>query len=163
MPYKTEHLFMRKLFALTVLSLIVCSNVKAELTLLDTLPTNPETKDSLIFEKVDVEAEFPGGLSAWWQFLEANLNPQVPAEKGAPDGSYTVIARFIVDKDGTVSDFKALTKYGYGMEKEVLRVLKNSPKWTPASQNGRNVKAYRSQPVTFIVQTEKKKKRRKDD
>jgi periplasmic protein TonB len=119
-------------------------------------------KDSLkIFEKVEVEAAFPGGLQAWRRFLETNLNPQVPADKGAPVGTYTVVVRFIVDKDGSLSDFEATTKHGYGMEAEILRVLKLSPKWTPASDKGRNVKAYRSQPVTFMISEEGKRKRRR--
>jgi protein TonB len=44
------------------------------------------------------------------------------------------------------------------MEDEVIRVLKLSPRWKPASQNGRFVKAYRKQPVTFVIE-EKGKKR----
>jgi hypothetical protein len=46
----------------------------------------------------------------------------------------------------------ALTNNGYGMEGEVIRMIKNSPQWQPASLNGRLVKAYRKQPVTFITE-----------
>lgn len=120
-------------------------------------------EDSLMsFEKVEVEAQFPGGLRAWQRFLEKNLNANVPAEKGAPAGSYTVVIRFIVDKDGSLSDFKPNTRHGYGMEEEILRVLKLSPKWTPAQDKGRTLKAYREQPVTFMVIDTKKKKRKRD-
>jgi protein TonB len=48
------------------------------------------------------------------------------------------------------------------MEEEVMRVIKRGPKWIPASQNGRLVKAYRKQPVTFVVMEENKKKKKKD-
>ncbi len=41
-----------------------------------------------------------------------------------------------------------------GMEEEAVRVIKNGPKWTPALQNGRNVNAYRRQPITFQVNEE---------
>jgi len=119
-------------------------------------------EDSLMtFEKVEVEAEFPGGLQAWRRFLERNLNAVVPADKGAPAGSYTVVIRFIVDKDGSLSDFKAKTRHGYGMEEEIIRVLKLSPKWTPAQDKGQTLKAYREQPVTFMVIETKKKKRKR--
>ena len=124
---------------------------------------NPDLNNSdsiRIFEKVEVEAEFPGGVQAWRKFLEKNLNPQVPADKGAPAGEYTVVVRFIVDKDGSLSDFKATTNHGYGMEAEILRVLKLSPRWKPAQDKGRNLKAYRSQPITFMVIVEKKKRRK---
>lgn len=62
-----------------------------------------------------------------------------------------VVVQFIVDQKGTLSDIKALTAHGYGMEQEVIRVLKKSPKWLPAQVNGRKVKAYRKQPITFAV------------
>ncbi len=101
--------------------------------------------------KVEVEAEFPGGTSAWRKFLERNLSADVAISAGAPPGSYTVVVQFIVDKDGAVSEVKAHTRHGYGLEEEAVRVIKRSGRWTPAIQNGRQVKAYRKQPVTFMV------------
>ena len=122
-------------------------------------PPPPLSVDSLemddaLFEKVEVEATFSGGERAWRKYLEQNLNPNVPAENGAPVGIYTVIVQFIVDKSGAVSDIKALTNFGYGMEQEVIRIMKKSPMWTPASQKNRTVKAYRKQPVTFVLEDE---------
>jgi protein TonB len=111
----------------------------------------PKEDENKIFEKVEVEAEFPGGLPAWRRYLERNLNAQVPSDAGAPTGSYTVVVKFIVDKGGNISDVKALTSHGYGMEEEAVRAIKRGPKWTPAIQNGRNVNAYRQQPITFVV------------
>ena len=111
----------------------------------------PKEDENKIFEKVEVEAEFPGGLPAWRRYLERNLNAQVPSDAGAPTGSYTVVVKFIVDKGGNISDVKALTSHGYGMEEEAVRAIKRGPKWTPAIQNGLNVNAYRQQPITFVV------------
>jgi hypothetical protein len=56
-----------------------------------------------------------------------------------------------VGKDGSISDVKPLTQLGYGMEEEVLRIIKTGPRWVPAIQNGKMVKAFRKQPVTFVV------------
>jgi periplasmic protein TonB len=115
----------------------------------------PKVEDeNKIFEKVEVDAEYPGGNAAWRRFLERNLNAQIPADAGAPPGNYTVNIRFIVDKQGNVSDIRATTNHGYGMEEEAIRVLKRATKWTPAVQNGRQVNAYRSQPITFQVTSE---------
>lgn len=69
-------------------------------------------------------------------------------------GIYTVLVQFIVDKTGAISDIKTLTNFGYGMEQEVMRIMKKSPMWSPASQNNRAVKAYRKQPVTFVIEAE---------
>ena len=62
-----------------------------------------------------------------------------PVDNGAPEGTYTVYVQFVVDKEGNISDVKALTNHGYGMEEEAVRVIKKGPNWTPAIQNGRPV------------------------
>jgi len=119
----------------------------------DTLvASTTDSFEDKVFEKVDVEASFPGGDPAWRKFLERNLRGDVAAENGAPFGIYTVWVQFIVDREGKITDVKSLTNNGYGMEKEVERIIKIGPQWQPASQNGRNVKAYRKQPVTFIIE-----------
>jgi hypothetical protein len=111
----------------------------------------PEVK---VFDKVEKEASFPDGVTAWRKFLERNVNPEVPANNYAPPGTYTVIVQFIVDKNGTISEIKPLTKHGFGMEEEVLRVIKMGPNWLPATIDGKPVKAYRKQPLTFQVDGE---------
>lgn len=123
----------------------------------DTLPPPPPPLDTVmlgdkIFERVEIESFFPGGENEWIKYLMKNLDPNVPVEHGAPIGIYTVIAQFIVDKAGTISEIKTLTNFGYGMEEEVRRIIIKSPPWTPAEQNNRKVRAYRKQPVTFVIE-----------
>jgi protein TonB len=110
--------------------------------------------ENRIFEKVEIEASFKGGEAAWKKYLERNLNANVGPDNGAPPGTYTVYVQFVVSKDGSISDVKALTNHGYGMEAEAIRVIKKGPAWVPAVQNGRNVNAYRKQPITFQVTEE---------
>lgn len=104
-------------------------------------PTGP-------FTAVEIDAKFDGN---WEKFLLRNLNAQTPVDNSAPPGSYKVVIQFVVDIDGTVSDIKPLTNLGYGLEQEAIRVLKKAKKWDPAIQNGRQVKAYRIQSITFQV------------
>lgn len=113
-----------------------------------------EEDENKIFDKVEIEASFPGGDSKWRQYLTNNLNASTPVDNGAPEGTYTTMVQFVVDKEGNISDVRALTSHGYGMEEEAIRVIKKGPKWAPAVQNGRQVKAYRKQPITFQVQGE---------
>jgi hypothetical protein len=103
---------------------------------------------------VEIEASFPGGDGAWRNFLQYTLNPNAPIYYRAPVGTYTVVLQFIVNTDGTISDIQPLTRHGYGMEQEAVRVIKMSPKWLPAIQHGRKVKAYRKQPITFAISQE---------
>lgn len=116
---------------------------------------SPESKDTSLvtkFSRVEVEAEFKGGVAAWTKYIQKNLDGNIPVKNNAPIGQYRVIVRFIVSKTGKISDVVAETDHGYGMEEEVIRILKNGPDWQPAIQDGRTVNAYRRQPVTFFVQ-----------
>jgi antitoxin component YwqK of YwqJK toxin-antitoxin module len=93
------------------------------------------------------EAEFPGGSKGWIAYLQKNL--QVP--RGVGPGRYVVYMQFVVDKEGNLSSFEPLTSLGHGLEQEVERLLRKSPRWIPATQYGRRVKAYRTQPITFMI------------
>jgi len=123
---------------------------------MDTLPSkSTQEVDTALFIRVEEEASFPGGQQAWMSFLERYLKADVPVKRKAPVGQYLVVVQFIVDQKGELSDIKPLTAHGYGMENELIRVLKKSPRWKPAQMNGRAVKAYRKQPLTFVVAAEK--------
>ena len=113
-----------------------------------------EDDENKIFDKVEIEAKFPGGDVKWRQYLEKNCRAEVATDQGAPEGTYTTLIQFVVDKEGNISDVRALTNHGYGMEEEAMRAIKKGPRWEPAVQNGRQVKAYRKQPITFQVQGE---------
>ena len=144
------------LFTTFCLTLIAAQTFSQTKNQADTNSTQKNTIeiDSKIFERVESEAEFPGGRAAWINYLEENLNANVPVKKKAPVGVYQVIVRFIVAKDGKIREIKAETAHGYGMEKEVIRIINRGPKWIPAMQNGRPVNAYRRQPITFEVTEE---------
>jgi len=116
-----------------------------------------------IFQKVEIDAEFPGGTSAWFKYVQREIERNI--DELQDDGkSGTVVVLFIVDKEGGVSDVKAMACSEAGVAKclgagsklaEVaVNAIRKGPKWKPAVQNGRNVKAYRRQPVTFRLEEE---------
>jgi Gram-negative bacterial TonB protein C-terminal len=113
-----------------------------------------QVPEDSVHTKVEIEATFPGGATIWRNYLTRSLNGDVAAENHAPPGTYTVVVQFIVNKDGMITDIKPLTNHGFGMEDEVIRVIGKGPKWNPAIQDGKQVKAYRKQPVTFQVMTD---------
>lgn len=106
--------------------------------------TEPE-----IWTHVQVPAKYEGD---WIKFLTRNLVADVPVDNGAPAGRYTVLIQFVVDKEGNLSAIEPLTKHGYGMEQEAVRVLKKAKGWKPGIQNGHEVNSYHKQPVTFVVE-----------
>ena len=75
---------------------------------------------------------------------------EVPVNNGAPAGRYSVVVRFVVDIDGSISNIQALTNHGYGLEEEAIRVIKKSKKWGPAYLNGSHVKAYKKQVIIAL-------------
>jgi protein TonB len=130
---------------------VVQAPVEDKGTAVVTVPQKDDDEGK-IFTKVEVEAGFPGGDAAWRNYLTKNLNVEVPADNGAGEGNYTVIVKFVVSKDGSVSEVSCENDPGFGICAEAMRVIKKTKNWTPAIQNGRNVNAYRRQPITFSVQ-----------
>ena len=111
----------------------------------------PVSSNEIHGDSILVESSFPGGLPAWRQYLEKNLNAAVATDNGAPAGEYTVRVRFIVAKDGSIADIIPLTKFGYGMEQEVVRLIKRSGNWETGTINGNPVNSYHEQPVKFVI------------
>ena len=121
-----------------------------------------KSEDS-VFLKVEKEAEFPGGAGAWAKYVSREVNRNI--DELQDDGrSGTVVVMFIVDREGAVSDVKALgcgesgvsncLGAGTKLAEIAVNAIRKGPKWQAAFQNGKNVKAYRRQPVTFQLQEE---------
>ena len=102
---------------------------------------------------IEKEASPGGGINGWRRFLEKNLMSVVEskAREGVRPGQYNVLIRFIVNKEGGLEDFKAMTAYGHGMEEDVINMLKRAPKWTPGKLHGRPVRSYHTQPISFVI------------
>jgi hypothetical protein len=101
-------------------------------------------KPKKIYTKVEITSPFPGGDSAWIKSLEENLNRSIPYRNGAKKGKYFVSVAFIVTKDGTISEVKALTNNGHGMETELVSAIKKRSSWFPAPYQGRPVRPLRT-------------------
>jgi protein TonB len=109
------------------------------------------SSDTTVYDSVNVAASFPGGKMAWLRYLQKNLNPTVPIDNGADKGKYPVVIKFIVTSEGALKDFKPETNFGYGMEDEIVRILKLSPNWIPAKRNGVDVSSFVRQTQTFVI------------
>ena len=107
--------------------------------------------DNQIFTKVEVEASFPGGEGAWTRYVTKAINNNIDELTEAGDqGTCTV--KFVVDRNGNVSDVEATSMKGTKFAEIAVNAIRKGPKWIPAIQNGRNVNAYRYQPITFKMQ-----------
>ena len=114
-------------------------------------PKKDETDYDKTFTKVEIESDYPGGQGAWIRYLSKNLVYPQDAQDNEIQG--TVVVQFIVDKEGNVSDVEAISGPNE-LRGEAARVIKKSGKWTPAVQNGRQVKSYKKQPITFRLESQ---------
>ncbi len=110
----------------------------------------PEVVEDFIAVTVDKEASFPGGVKEWIRYLQKNLRYPEEAIESGTGGSITV--QFIVDREGNISEVKALTDPGFGLAEEAVRIIKRGPRWIPAEQGGRKVKYRHHQRITFELQ-----------
>jgi protein TonB len=116
-------------------------------------PKKDETDWDKTFTKVEIESDYPGGPAAWARYLGKNMRYPDDAVNNEIQG--TVVVQFIVDKEGNISDAEAISgPTEGGLREEAIRVIKKSGKWTPAVQNGRQVKSYKKQPVVFRLDTQ---------
>ena len=92
-------------------------------------------------------ATYPGGQAALNQYLADNIKYPAMARENLIEG--TVYAKILVDELGTIVDVSFPKPLGYGLEEEVLRVIKGMPKLIPAEDHSKPVKTMYTLPVKF--------------
>ena len=110
-------------------------------------PVQKKEDPDEIFTKVEIDAKFPGGPDAWRKYVTKAISADIDEFTDQDYG--TCLVRFVVDVNGNVSDVTAMTMKGSKLAQIAVNAIRKGPNWTPAVQNGRSVKAYRTQPVTL--------------
>jgi len=140
---------MKKSNLFTFFSFLFVQLLFAQKTVSDDKPDTILQKTTLYnLEGVDVKPVFPGGLTAFYSYISRSY--QTPQVKGLAGKVFTV---FTIDIDGSIVDIKIIRELGHGTGEEAIRVLKESPKWSPGEKNGQKVKVLFSLPIT--IQTKK--------
>ena len=104
-------------------------------------------KNDMVFDVVEVMPQFPGGQIAMMKYIMENMKYPEQAMKERIQGRVTV--RFIVEKDGSISDVKPVLSVHPLLNKEAVRVVKSMPKWSPGKHNGKPVRVRFNLPVMF--------------
>jgi protein TonB len=91
-----------------------------------------------------------GGMKSFYDYVAQNLEYPVTARRMRIEGK--VYIQFIINKDGSLTDFQILKGIGGGCDEEAIRVLKTSPKWNAGKQRGRPVKVKMSLPIMFVLE-----------
>jgi protein TonB len=118
------------------------SDVKLQPTTVNVDEDNP-----LNFQVVERLPEFPGGMSAFVQWLTKNLKYPLTAQRTKRKG--TVLVSFIVNKDGSIADRKVVKSVSPELDREALRVLRLMPKWKPGEDHGQPCRTYICIPIVF--------------
>lgn len=107
-------------------------------------PVVEEVDDDRILDVPEESAEFPGDVYAW---LQKNIKyPSVCQEQGIQG---RVSVQFVINKDGSIVDVKALRGPDEELKKEAERVVKAMPRWKPARQGNKPVRMRYVLPVLF--------------
>ena len=106
------------------------------------------------FDVVEQMPQFPGGTKELMTFLSENVRYPEAAHKAGVQGR--VIANFVVEKDGSITEAKIVKSVSPELDAEALRVINSMPKWIPGMQNDEAVRVKYTVPITFRLQSDNK-------
>jgi protein TonB len=110
-------------------------------------PPAPMDDDVISFRIVQDLPQFPGGAVEMMKWLQRNLKYPPLAQERKIQGK--VVAEFIVNKDGSVTDVKVVKSLNPMCDREVLRVLRMMPRWTAGIENDQPCRTKVCIPVVF--------------
>ena len=99
------------------------------------------------FRVVEDLPQFPGGAAEFMKWLTKNLKYPALAQKRKVKGR--VVAQFVVNTDGSISDLELTEKLETSCDNEVLRVLRMMPKWQAGMMNAKPCRTKVCIPVVF--------------
>ena len=113
-------------------------------------PPKQEAEQNKVFDVVEQQPQYPGGMGALNQWLGSNIKYPVMAAENGIEGR--VVVQFVVERDGSVSGVHVVRGVDPSLDKEATRVVAQMPKWIPGKQNGSAVRVKYTVPVTFRLQ-----------
>lgn len=100
-----------------------------------------------IFTIVEEPASPKGGMPAFYKYIGDKMKYPAQARRMGIEGK--VFVQFVIGKDGSISDVKAVKGIGAGCDEEAVRVVQAAPSWSPGKQRGKSVKQRMVLPITF--------------
>jgi TonB family protein len=108
-------------------------------------PPIENIEEKVIFDIVEVQPEYPGGMAKMMQFISANFQyPQIDRDNGVQG---RVFVSFVVEMNGEISTIKVLRGVSKTLDAEAIRVVKLMPNWTPGTQSGKPVRVKFNLPI----------------
>ena len=131
---------MKKLLFMSLMAMLGLTTVNAQKTVV-------AQKNQQVFDVVEQMPEYPGGMQALLEYLMENVKYPEDAEKQKIEGR--VIAIFVVETDGSISNVEVVKPVFPSLDAEAVRVLSGMPKWKPGMQSGKVVRVKYTVPINF--------------
>ena len=131
---------MKKLIMLSLMAIFGLTTVSAQKTVV-------AEKNQQVFDVVEQMPEYPGGPGALIEYLSQNVKYPEDAKQQKIEGR--VLATFVVETDGSVSNVEVVKPAFPSLDAEAVRLLLAMPKWTPGKQNGKVVRVKFTVPISF--------------
>ncbi|GAB3170284.1 TonB family protein [Telluribacter humicola] len=100
-----------------------------------------------VFSVVEKTPEFPGGITAMYEYLSQNMKYPLAATRAGVQGK--VFINFVVTTEGEIKDIQILKGLGFGTDEEAVRIVSAMPRWQPGSQDGKPVNVRFNLPINF--------------
>jgi periplasmic protein TonB len=122
------------------------NETKAEIPI---APVVEEEKEDVnqIFTVVEETAAPQGGMPAFYEYVGKKMKYPAQAKRMNIEGK--VFVEFVIERDGSITDVKAIKGIGAGCDEEAVRVLQSAPKWKPGKQRGKPVRQKMVLPIQF--------------
>lgn len=104
-------------------------------------------QDDTIYSLADEQPTYPGGMSAFFKYIQTNMQYPASAKVSGIEGR--VFVEYIVEKDGSISGTKILKSLNGACDKEAIRLISNSEKWTAGKIDGKVVRVKMALPLNF--------------
>lgn len=98
---------------------------------------------------IDKQPQFPGGMDKFMLFLNKNMQYPVEAHNAGIEGK--VYVRFVVEKDGSITNINVRKGVDPNIDAEAVRVISLMPNWEPGVKNGKIVRCKNEVPLTFKI------------
>ena len=143
---------MKKFSLLLALAITIFVPVSAQKTVVakDNHSVKKQIEQDSALDVCDQMPKFNGGDVALMYFIRTSISyPKDAAEQGLQG---RVVLRFIIEKDGTISNCEVLRSASLSLDTEALRVVNSMPQWIPGKHKGKVVRVRYALPVTFRLQ-----------
>ncbi|MDW3208858.1 MAG: energy transducer TonB [Reichenbachiella sp.] len=104
-------------------------------------------EEDKIYSLADEQPTYPGGMSAFFKYIQSEMQYPDAAKTAGVEGH--VFVEYVIEKDGSVSGAKILKSLNGDCDKEALRLISNSVKWTPGKIDGKEVRVKMALPLNF--------------